>query len=1028
MTSLHGFLQLDPGRDFEAVFLLEVTLRITALLLVAVITIALCRRASAATRHRLWMLAVVGALLLPVVSLCSPRVDVAIPRPSEIAHEKSNERTGQRADSLQSSATRPIANSDVAPVSVDATTVTLIQEAKKQPRRVARNFKHSNRTAKVSQATTLSRRDGARAWRWGDVLFYCWAAAAAGVLMLSAISLLSAKRLVRRAPLVTDPQWLSLQRQLAERLGLDRPVELRRCNLRISPMVWGLSRPAIVLPVDCEDWSADCRAAVLLHELAHIQRQDWPAQMLTQLAVVLYWFHPLVWLVGREVRKESDRAADDLALSTGLSATTYAEQLLHIARSISSQWLHPAPTMARRNSLSQRVTLLLDPHRRRTPLGRKSSLAVGLVATCLVIAVSVVSVTIAQEEPTVENKPPATAAVKKVLTERDRIERALASMVKYKFEDAPLSDVAAQFAKDHGINVVLEEASMANEGISIDTPVYFDLGGIKFEEALRLILEPLHLEAVILDEVLVVTTAIRAEGILDTRIYNLKNLLGVSGSEIQIESLRNVITTCVVPESWEEVGGPGSIAGKEDRKQWVKAANQNDKEQKKRIASRMSDKREGEGIPKQNNNRPANADFKEVLIIRQSQRVHRQIEELFHELRRHFASNSEPTVREQAGEPIRKALDKQVSVEFDDITLKEAVHQLAAQHEILMVIDESALADEGISTDTPIKLNLKGISLRSALRLALQPLELTAAVDGAVLKITTMVNAEELLFVKAYDVNDLMVQADYDPLIELLTTIISPDSWEEVGGPGTIAPVRNREIKGDRNRIDNAQIELPGVLVIRQSDHIHREIAELFREIRSYQVPNSQPTALELAAASIRKSLDRRITTEFNDTPLADAISQLATQNEIRTVIDNAALADEGISTDTPLNLRVKGISLRSTLRLALRRHQLKAVIDGEVLKITTTIKAEEMMVVKAYDVSDLIVPGEFKSLIKTVTTIIAPVSWESVGGPGTVGSVRVKASKDSETGHVALLIVRQTHDVHKKIAALFDDLRRAGQ
>ncbi len=128
-------------------------------------------------------------------------------------------------------------------------------------------------------------------------------------------------------------------------------------------MTWGFRRPVILLPQGHQAWTQECRRAVLLHEMAHIQRHDWLWQMLTQGAQVVYWFHPLMWLTSREVRKESDRAADDMALNAGMPATTYAEQLVCIAGQIAGEWLHPAPAIARRGQLSRRIGLLLDPRR-----------------------------------------------------------------------------------------------------------------------------------------------------------------------------------------------------------------------------------------------------------------------------------------------------------------------------------------------------------------------------------------------------------------------------------------------------------------------------------------------------------------------------------------------------------------------------------------------------------------------------------------------------------------------------------------
>jgi len=134
--------------------------------------------------------------------------------------------------------------------------------------------------------------------------------------------------------------------------------------------------------------------------LAHIYRYDWVAQIIVHFAAIIYWYHPLIWLAKREVRKESDRAADDVALATGMSATKYAEQLLNVARSIAARWLHPAPAIVRRSQLARRISVLLDERRNRSKLNRRQSVIATVLTLCLVIPVSVVSVTTAEEAAT----------------------------------------------------------------------------------------------------------------------------------------------------------------------------------------------------------------------------------------------------------------------------------------------------------------------------------------------------------------------------------------------------------------------------------------------------------------------------------------------------------------------------------------------------------------------------------------------------------------------------------------------------
>ena len=79
--------------------------------------------------------------------------------------------------------------------------------------------------------------------------------------------------------------------------------------------------------------------------------------------------------------------------------------------------------------------------------------------------------------------------------------------------------------------------------------------------------------------------------------------------------------------------------------------------------------------------------------------------------------------------------------------------------------------------------------------------------------------------------------------------------------------------------------------------------------------------------------------------------------HNIEIQIDNKALEDAGAGTDTPVTKNLRGISLRSALRLMLGPMDLAYVIKDEVLLITTKEKADAELVTKVYPVADLVLP-----------------------------------------------------------------------
>lgn len=112
-----------------------------------------------------------------------------------------------------------------------------------------------------------------------------------------------------------------------------------------------------------------------------------------------------------------------------------------------------------------------------------------------------------------------------------------------------------------------------------------------------------------------------------------------------------------------------------------------------------------------------------------------------------------------AEEKIQSALldPRGVDIEFIDTPLKDAMDFLADAHDITIIIDQVALTDEGIASDEPLNQVLSGISLRSALKILLEPLGLTYVVEDEVMKITTITKADEKLSTRVYPVGDLVI-------------------------------------------------------------------------------------------------------------------------------------------------------------------------------------------------------------------------------------------------------------------------------
>ena len=115
------------------------------------------------------------------------------------------------------------------------------------------------------------------------------------------------------------------------------------------------------------------------------------------------------------------------------------------------------------------------------------------------------------------------------------------------------------------------------------------------------------------------------------------------------------------------------------------------------------------------------------------------------------------------------------------------------------------------------------------------------------------------------------------------------------------------------------------------------------------------PVELDAATVRIEEALADTTTMEFIETPLEDVVAYLKDLHGIEIQIDARALDEVGLGTDAPVTQNLKGISLRSALRLLLREFDLTFVIQDEVLLISTPEEQETQFVLRVYNVKALL-------------------------------------------------------------------------
>jgi len=116
-------------------------------------------------------------------------------------------------------------------------------------------------------------------------------------------------------------------------VALGLPVDTIVCNSSVEPGVFGIVRPVLILPKGLfERLTPASLDAVIAHELCHLRHRDNFVAAIQMCVETVFWFHPLVWWVGKRMLDERERACDEEVLRTRCQPRVYADAILRVCR------------------------------------------------------------------------------------------------------------------------------------------------------------------------------------------------------------------------------------------------------------------------------------------------------------------------------------------------------------------------------------------------------------------------------------------------------------------------------------------------------------------------------------------------------------------------------------------------------------------------------------------------------------------------------------------------------------------------
>lgn len=190
-----------------------------------------------------------------------------------------------------------------------------------------------------------------------------WALAAVALLARTAWARVMLLRFRTGRLPVDDAEVCRSVADLAERLGIRRPIAVLQAAGLSAPVAFGLWKPTVVLPAAfLTDFDRRQQRVMLAHELAHLAGRDPFWLFLADLACAALWWHPAAWWLRGRLRSASEAAADEASVLVPGGPDLLAGCLVRLGRRVLQPrrlgWLSVAGG-GFRSALGRRVERLL---------------------------------------------------------------------------------------------------------------------------------------------------------------------------------------------------------------------------------------------------------------------------------------------------------------------------------------------------------------------------------------------------------------------------------------------------------------------------------------------------------------------------------------------------------------------------------------------------------------------------------------------------------------------------------------------
>jgi beta-lactamase regulating signal transducer with metallopeptidase domain/protein involved in polysaccharide export with SLBB domain len=198
---------------------------------------------------------------------------------------------------------------------------------------------------------------------WISLIMTAWLAGSVIWLLIALVRLARFHRALRE----TEPCGDEIQGwadEVAAKLGVTGRYRLRLTDANLSPLVWPIGKPTIVLSRRLlTEMSPQETRTLLAHELAHLRRNDHWLRWFELLVTCAYWWHPVVWWARRAIQCAEEQSCDAWVLWAFPDARKRYASALFTAVQLVSERRTAVPMIAsglRSGGLKQRIEDIMD--------------------------------------------------------------------------------------------------------------------------------------------------------------------------------------------------------------------------------------------------------------------------------------------------------------------------------------------------------------------------------------------------------------------------------------------------------------------------------------------------------------------------------------------------------------------------------------------------------------------------------------------------------------------------------------------